>query len=85
MLTSESKQSFFGFDPQMENTRGMNALQVSAGFGYIPDANEQQALQDIDNKLKALLPAEDFERISTTPSQVGTVHHKIMGQFHRAA
>ncbi|XP_033634749.1 fibrous sheath-interacting protein 1-like [Asterias rubens] len=61
---------------KMENTRGMNALQVSAGFGYIPDANEQQALQDIDNKLKALLPAEDFERISTTPSQERSYFYK---------
>ncbi|XP_022107760.1 uncharacterized protein LOC110988502 isoform X2 [Acanthaster planci] len=56
-------------EEKADSTHGMNALQLSAGVGYIPDADEQQALLDIDAKLKALLPAEDFEHISTTPSQ----------------
>ncbi|XP_038046402.1 fibrous sheath-interacting protein 1-like [Patiria miniata] len=60
-----------------DSTRTMNALQLSAGVGYIPDATDQQALQDIDAKLKALLPEEDYDRISTTPSQErGDSYHR---------
>ena len=60
----------------------MNTLQLSAGVGYIPEAADQQALLDIDAKLKALLPAEDFDRISTTPSQVrNTVERSVDAHF----
>ena len=45
-------------------------LQVCPGIGYQPDADEQKMLQDIDARLQALMPPDDFMSISSTPTQV---------------
>lgn len=44
-------------------------LQVCPGIGYQPDADEQKMLQDIDARLQALMPPDDFMSISSTPTQ----------------
>ena len=49
-----------------------NSLQLKhiPGSGYTPDADSQMLLQDIDEKLKNLLPSDDFMDICSTPSMV---------------
>ncbi|XP_785087.2 fibrous sheath-interacting protein 1 [Strongylocentrotus purpuratus] len=50
-----------------------NSLQLKhiPGSGYTPDADSQMLLQDIDEKLKNLLPSDDFMDICSTPSMLG--------------
>ncbi|XP_070578730.1 dentin sialophosphoprotein-like isoform X2 [Ptychodera flava] len=43
------------------------ALQITPGLGFRPDEQEQKELNDIDARLQALLPREDFESICSTP------------------
>ena len=46
-----------------------NPYQVALlpGDGFCPPEVEQGRLEEIDNRLRALLPAEDFEQIASTP------------------
>ncbi|XP_054758472.2 fibrous sheath-interacting protein 1-like [Lytechinus pictus] len=55
-----------------EGSSGTNLqLNPISGSGYIPDADSQMLLKDIDEKLKNLLPSDDFMDICSTPSMLG--------------
>ncbi|XP_043940038.1 fibrous sheath-interacting protein 1 [Protopterus annectens] len=50
-------------------------LPLSAGEGYTPESSELQQLEDIDQKLKAILPTEDFLAVCSPYSS-------ILKEFH---
>ena len=43
---------------------------LSAGEGFLPSGDEQKRLEHIDQRLRALLPPEDFESIASTPRNI---------------
>ena len=45
-------------------------LQLAPGVGYLPDADEKKMLEDIDSKLMALMPSQEFMSICSSPIQV---------------
>ncbi|XP_072182342.1 fibrous sheath-interacting protein 1-like [Diadema setosum] len=57
-------------DPTEATQPEVAGLQLKAmpGTGYKPDTDSQKLLEDIDEKLKNLLPADDFISICSTPS-----------------
>lgn len=44
------------------------------GEGFCPDPDEMRVLDGIDNRLKELLPPEEFEEVSARPSQMVSLH-----------
>ncbi|XP_033127894.1 protein phosphatase 1 regulatory subunit 12A-like [Anneissia japonica] len=65
-------------DDNKQNDENLHTLQLHSvpGIGYHPDQTDMQALKDIDEKLKELMPAEDFESICSTPREIN-IHPSV--------
>ncbi|XP_071962364.1 uncharacterized protein [Antedon mediterranea] len=66
-------------DDNKQNDENLHTLQLQSvpGIGYQPEQNDMQALKDIDDKLKQLMPLEDYESICSTPREIN-IHPSIL-------
>lgn len=67
-------------EEDLEGDVATNAFQIvpSLGEGYQPEREEMKRLQDIDHRLKALLPPEDFAMIAAPPTP-RSLHSALSG------